>query len=46
VLLIALGLAAISYGKWMRWTLRLWAVVIPISIFFLWLSIAIGYGPF
>jgi uncharacterized ion transporter superfamily protein YfcC len=46
VLLIALGLAAISYGKWMRWTARLWLMVIPITIFFLWLSMVISYGPF
>lgn len=46
VLLISLGLAAVSYGKWMKWTLKLWLMVIPISIFFLWLSVTIGYGPF
>jgi len=46
VLLITLGLAAVSYGKWIRWTAKLWLVVVPIIIFFLWLGTLIGYGPF
>ena len=46
VLLISLGLAAISYGKWIKWTLKLWLIVIPISVFFLWLGVIVRYGPF
>ena len=46
VLLITLGLAAVSYGKWIKWTAKLWLAVIPITILFLWLATLIGYGPF
>lgn len=46
VLLIALGMASISYGKWMRFTSRLWLVVIPVTVLFLWIGTLIGYGPF
>jgi hypothetical protein len=46
VLLIVLGLTSLSYGGWMRWTWKLWATVVAISVAFLWLASAIGYGPF
>lgn len=46
VLLITLGLAAVSYGKWIRWTAKLWLVVLPLTILFLWLGTLIGFGPF
>jgi uncharacterized ion transporter superfamily protein YfcC len=44
VLLISIGLASVSYGKWIKFTWKLWAVGIPLSIFFLWLGIKVGYG--
>ena len=46
VLLITLGLAAVSYGKWIKWTTRLWLVIIPVTLLFLWIGTMIGYGPF
>jgi uncharacterized ion transporter superfamily protein YfcC len=46
VLLIVLGLTAISYGQWIRWTWKLWAAVVALSLAFLWLASTIGYGPF
>ena len=46
VLLICLGLTVVSYGRWMRWTARLWAVVFVITVAFLALTVAIGFGPF
>ena len=46
VLLITLGLAAVSYGKWIKWTAKLWLVIIPVTVLFLWLGTLIGYGPF
>ena len=46
VLLITLGLAAVSYGKWIKWTARLWLVIIPVTLLFLWIGTMIGYGPF
>ena len=46
VLLIVLGLTAVSYGQWIRWTWKLWATVVALSLAFLWLASAIGYGPF
>ncbi len=46
ILLITLGLAAVSYGKWMRWTAKLWLVVVPVTILFLWLLSLVNFGPF
>ena len=46
VLLITLGLAAISYGKWIKWTAKLWLVIVPVTVLFLWIGTLIGYGPF
>ncbi len=46
VLLIALGLTVVSFPKWLRWTWRLWVWIILISVAFLGLAVAIGFGPF
>ena len=46
VLLITLGLASVGYAKWMKFTWKLWLLVIPVTVFFLWLGNLIQYGPF
>ncbi len=46
VLLITLGLASVSYAKWMRFTWKLWLLVLPVTVFFLWLGNLIHLGPF
>jgi len=46
VLLITLGLASIGYAKWIKFTWKLWLLVIPVTVFFLWLGNLIQYGPF
>ena len=46
VLLISIGLASVSYGKWIKFTWKLWAMVIPVTVLFLWLGILIHFGPF
>ena len=46
VLLISLGLTVVSYPKWLRWTLPLWALVFLAALVFLGIAVAIGYGPF
>jgi len=46
VLLISLGLTVVSYPKWLRWSLKLWVWVLLITVAFLGLAVAIGYGPF
>jgi uncharacterized ion transporter superfamily protein YfcC len=46
VLLICLGLSAVSYPKWLRWSLGLWLWVILASILFLLVAVGIHYGPF
>jgi len=46
VLLIVLGLTVVSYPKWIRWTLKLWFWVMLASLFFVWIGVLIGYGPF
>ena len=46
VLLIALGLTVVAYPKWLRWSLPLWGLVLIITLAFLAIGVAIGYGPF
>jgi uncharacterized ion transporter superfamily protein YfcC len=46
VLLISLGLTVVSYPKWLRWSLKLWFWVLLITVAFLGLAVAVGYGPF
>jgi uncharacterized ion transporter superfamily protein YfcC len=46
VLLICLGLATVGYTRWLKWSLPLWLVVIAVTVAFLGLAVAIGYGPF
>lgn len=46
VLLIALGLATVPYGKWLRWTWKLWAWILGVTVLFLALAVAIRFGPF
>jgi len=46
ILLISIGLASVSYGKWMRFTAKLWLLIIPLVVFFLWIGSLIGFGPF
>jgi len=46
VLLISLGLANVGYGKWMKFTWRLWVGVAVLVLFFLWLAVKIHFGPF
>ena len=46
VLLICLGLTVVSYPKWLRWSVGLWAWVILITLVFLGIAVALHYGPF
>jgi uncharacterized ion transporter superfamily protein YfcC len=46
VLLICLGLTAVTYPKWLRWVLGLWIWVILASLVFLAIAVTINYGPF
>lgn len=46
ILLISLGLASVSYTKWMKFTAKLWLVIFPLVALFLWLGTLIGFGPF
>ncbi len=46
LLLICLGLTVVSYPKWIRWTARLWLWVFLATVAFLWLAVAVHYGPF
>ena len=46
VLLISLGLTVVSYPVWLRWTARLWLVVLALSAALLALAVAVNYGPF
>ncbi len=44
MLLIALGLTAVSYPKWFKWTFKLQAAVVFISMVFLMAALGIGYA--
>ncbi len=46
VLLICLGLTAVSYPKWLRWTLKLWFWLLMVTLLFLGIGTAIRFGPF
>ncbi len=46
VLLISLGLTAVSYPKWIRWSARLWLGIGALAVIFLTLAVVTGYGPF
>jgi uncharacterized ion transporter superfamily protein YfcC len=46
VLLICLGLAVISYPKWLRWTARLWFWILLVTLLFLTIAVIIQFGPF
>ena len=46
VLLIALGLAGVSYIKWFKWVIKLQLAVLAISCIFIAIAVAINYGPF
>jgi uncharacterized ion transporter superfamily protein YfcC len=46
VLLISLGLASVSYPKWLKWTLPLWGWILLATAAFLGIAVAIHFGPF
>ena len=43
LLVIAIGMVGISYRKWMKWTGKLFLIEGIVSVFFMLLSVAIGY---
>jgi uncharacterized ion transporter superfamily protein YfcC len=46
VLLIALGLTVISYPKWFKWSSKLMLIILPLTVLFLAIGVAIHFGPF
>jgi len=46
LLLISLSFTVVSYPKWIRWILPLTGVVVAMTVIFLYIAVAIGYGPF
>jgi uncharacterized ion transporter superfamily protein YfcC len=46
VLLICLGLGAMSYPKWLNWSLKLWGWVLLTTVVFLGVAVAVKFGPF
>jgi uncharacterized ion transporter superfamily protein YfcC len=46
LLLIGLSFTVVSYPKWIRWTIGLQAIVFLVSMVFLGLAVAVGFGPF
>jgi hypothetical protein len=35
-----------GYGLWIRWTARLWLIVLLLAAVFLGVAVAISYGPY
>jgi len=46
LLLIALSFTVVSYTKWVRWTWKLQAVILVITLAFLAFAVKTGFGPF
>jgi uncharacterized ion transporter superfamily protein YfcC len=46
VLLVCLGLSVVSFPKWLRWSLKLWVWILPVTLIFLAIAVAIHFGPF
>ncbi len=46
VLLICLGLTVVSYTKWMKWTIKLQFISLALACVFLFIGVALHYGPF
>jgi uncharacterized ion transporter superfamily protein YfcC len=46
VLLVCLGLSAVSYPKWLRWSPSLWFWVAFATMIFLLIGVVFAYGPF
>jgi uncharacterized ion transporter superfamily protein YfcC len=46
LLLITLSLTVIPYHKWLKWVMRLWAIILPVTVLFLALAVLFNYGPF
>jgi uncharacterized ion transporter superfamily protein YfcC len=46
LLLITLSLTVIPYHKWLKWVMRLWAIILPVTVIFLALAVMFNYGPF
>ncbi|MGB9856224.1 MAG: YfcC family protein [Caldisericum exile] len=46
VLIIGLSLVDMPYPKWIRWTIKIQAIIFLVSMLFLMFAIKIHYGPF
>lgn len=44
VLLIALGISGVSYGKWFKFVIPIQVMMLVISVGWLWIAYQIGYG--
>jgi len=46
LLLIGLSFTVVSYPKWMKWTWKVQVGIVLISMIFLMIAVAMGFGPF
>jgi uncharacterized ion transporter superfamily protein YfcC len=46
LLLIALSFSVVSYTKWIRWTWKLQAIILIITLAFLAFAVKTGFDPF
>jgi uncharacterized ion transporter superfamily protein YfcC len=46
LLLIGLSFTVVSFPKWMKWTWKVQAGIVLVSMAFLMVAVGIGFGPF
>ena len=46
VLLICLGLTVVTYPKWFKWTYKIQLLSLALAAVFLFIAVAMNYGPF
>lgn len=46
LLLVGLSFTVVSYPRWIRWTIPLQLFAFALSVVFLGIAVAVGYGPF
>ena len=44
--LIGLGFTVVSYPKWLKWVIKIQAVIFLITLIFLYIPVKINFGPF
>lgn len=46
LLLIGLGFTVVSYPKWLKWVIKIQAIIFIITLIFLYIAVKINFGPY